>query len=122
MKRTITLDVFRSEFYKDPTYVVFFSDEGLEILYNYLIDLEKQTGKEIEFDIKDICSKYVELGYWDIIDNYELDLESCETDNEIDKYVEAFLKEKKAFIGKTKQNTYVFNYSIINNEWRNNEH
>jgi len=37
-----------------------FSYEGLEALYDYLIELEEDIGKEIELDVISICCDYSE--------------------------------------------------------------
>ena len=37
-----------------------FTYEGLECLYNYLIDYEQDTGEEIELDVIALCCDYSE--------------------------------------------------------------
>jgi hypothetical protein len=47
MKDTITLDTFRDEMIKEEHG---FSWEGATALFDYLVELEEDTGEEMEFD------------------------------------------------------------------------
>ena len=44
-----------------------FSYEGLEALYDYLIDYEESTGEEIELDVIALCCEYSE---WEDIEEF----------------------------------------------------
>ena len=74
MKKTITLHTFRNDF--QAIRPGQFSYEGLAALFEYLEDLESQTGEEIELDVTAICCEYTE---------YE-DLESFWQDYDKDEY------------------------------------
>ena len=58
MYKDICLSNFRAEFtsYDRDN----FSYEGLEVLYEYLIDLEEDCGITIELDIIALCCEYTE--------------------------------------------------------------
>jgi len=59
MKKTINLQNFRQAF-KDYNRENNFSYEGLEALFNYLEQLEEDTGSTIELDVIAICCDYNE--------------------------------------------------------------
>ena len=44
-----------------------FTYEGLECLYNYLLDFEQDTNTEIELDVIALCCDYQE---WDNLEEY----------------------------------------------------
>ena len=70
MKKTIDLYDFVKEF-KDYGRMENFTEKGLEALYNWLIDMENDTGIEMELDVIGICcdfSQYETLS--EIIDDY----------------------------------------------------
>ena len=70
MKNTITLYDFIREF-KDYGRMENFTENGLEALYNWFIDMENDTGIEMELDVIGICcdfSQYETLS--EIIDDY----------------------------------------------------
>ena len=59
MKETINLSRFRDAFQirKDS-----FSYEGLEALFDFLLDCEESTGEELELDPIGLCGEYIEYG------------------------------------------------------------
>jgi len=59
MKKTINLQNFRQAF-KDYNRENNFSYEGLEALFDYLNNLEDDTGSAIELDVIAICCDYNE--------------------------------------------------------------
>ena len=58
MKKSVTITDFMDAFEK--TRPANFTYEGLECLYNYLIDYEQDTGTEIELDVIALCCDYSE--------------------------------------------------------------
>ena len=81
MKQTITLHDFRNAFYnmgrKDS-----FSYGGLEILFDYLEELEQATGEEMELDVISLCGEFKESTIDDLISEYDIDISDCDTDDE----------------------------------------
>ena len=58
MKKSVTITDFIDAFEKmRPSN---FTYEGLESLYNYLIDFEQDTGEELELDVIAFCCDYSE--------------------------------------------------------------
>ena len=58
MKKSVSIIDFMYAFEK--TRPANFTYEGLECLYNYLIDYEQDTGTEIELDVIALCCDYSE--------------------------------------------------------------
>ncbi len=79
MKQTINLSDFRDAFQKiRPNN---FSYEGLEVLFNYLEELEKDSGEELELDVIALCCDYTESSVEDALESYNLDtLEDLENE------------------------------------------
>jgi hypothetical protein len=59
MKTTVTLSSFRQAF-QDAGRSNHFSWEGLEVLFDYLEELEKDTGAEMELDVSALCCDFAE--------------------------------------------------------------
>jgi len=85
MKTNVNLNDFRDAFQRSrPKY---FSYEGLEALYNWLIDLENDIGHEEELDVIALCcdfSEYKDLAEFQAdynVDDYTCieDIEECTT-------------------------------------------
>jgi hypothetical protein len=73
-----------------------FSYEAKEALFNYLEQLEEDTGEPIELDVIALCCEYQESGVDDIIEENGLDASSCEDDRRA--LVEDFLNEHTTVI------------------------
>ena len=80
MKQTIDLYTFRNAFYnmgrKDS-----FSYGGLEILFDYLEELEQTTGEEIELDVISLCGEFTESAIDELISAYDIDISDCDPDD-----------------------------------------
>jgi hypothetical protein len=57
-----------------------FSDDALRALFEYLEDLEEDTGEPIELDVIGLCCDYQEADVDDIIEENGLDVSGCEDD------------------------------------------
>jgi hypothetical protein len=76
-----------------------FSYTGLQILFDYIEELEESTGEEIELDVIALCCDYEESCYEDVRTAYELDEDA--SDEEIQEYLEnrtSFCGEKSGVI------------------------
>lgn len=93
MKKNIGLDGFRKEFinYNRTN----FSYNGQEALFNYLTDLEEDTGHEIELDIIALCCDYTEYETLeDIQKDYDIkDIEELEDNTFVIKFDNGFIVE-----------------------------
>lgn len=73
MITTIYRNEFIDTFKKSDTYKNNFTYDGLEALFEYLEQLEEDTGT-IEFDIVGICCDYTEFATaWDAMELYQPD-------------------------------------------------
>ena len=78
MYQEITSSQFSDWFLTSDTYKNNFSYKGLKSLYNYLVDLEEDTGDNIEFDPVAICCEYSEYENLEEIKNNYNDIETIE--------------------------------------------
>jgi hypothetical protein len=78
MKNTVNNSQFHDAFYRAGRGSQF-SYEGLEVLFNYLEQLEGDTGHEIELDVIGLCCEYAECDSEQIAKDYNIALEG-ETD------------------------------------------
>ena len=83
MKQTINFSQFCDSFYKHGRSNQF-SHEALEILFNYLEQLESDTGQEIELDVVGLCCEYSESDTAQIAKDYNFALEG---ESDIPQYV-----------------------------------
>ena len=98
MKTTVSLYDFREAFRtcgRDEQ----FSDEGLEVLFDYLEQYEEDTGEELELDVVALCCDYYEDTVESIAANYSIDLTECEDEEEQAEAVRAYLDDNGAFVG-----------------------
>jgi hypothetical protein len=78
-----------------------FSYEGLNALFDYLEDYEEQTGEEIELDVIALCCDYCEDTYEGIAKNYIIDLEGCESEQDMIEAVRDYLNDNTTLVGET---------------------
>ena len=78
MYQEITSSDFSDWFLTSETYKNNFSYKGLKSLYNYLVDLEEDTGDNIEFDPVAICCEYSEYENLEEIKNNYNNIETIE--------------------------------------------
>lgn len=102
MKTTINLNYFHDAF-KRMERNKQFSYEALDILYEYLTDLEDATGEEIELDVIAICCQYCEETWQEIESAYVIDMEDIGDDDEEAKKerVKEYLMDEGVYIGET---------------------
>ena len=81
MKQTVNLSAFMDAFHAYKRYDQF-GYTALRILFEYLEELESETGEELELDVIALCCDYSVDTAQDIADQYGIDLTDCEDDNE----------------------------------------
>lgn len=77
MKITVSLSKFRDAF-KDYGREESFSYEGLEIIFDYLLEYEESTGEELELDVIAICGDFTEYDLDDVNNYYDEEFEDLE--------------------------------------------
>ena len=68
-----------------------FSHEALEAIFDYLEDYSDSTGEPVELDIVAICCEWAEMTWKEIAVSYDVDLSSCDDDDERIGEIESFL-------------------------------
>jgi hypothetical protein len=58
-----------------------FSRDGLWAIYDYLTELEADTGEELELDVIAVCCDYTEDTFAGIVDAYDIDLADVDEDD-----------------------------------------
>ena len=59
-----------------------FTYEGLQSLYSYLEQLSEDLGEDIKLDVIALCCEWYESTPKELIDEYGIDVSSCEDDDE----------------------------------------
>jgi hypothetical protein len=85
-----------------------FSYNGLEILFDYLTDLENDIGDEIEFDPVSFRSDYSESAVADIISDYLIDIQDGLSESELLEKIIQVLNDDTIVLGITHQGTIVY--------------
>lgn len=73
-----------------------FSREGLELLFDYLEELDP----DMELDVVALCCDYCEDTMEDIIHSYSIDVEDMDEDDTVEA-VRSFLNENTVLVGET---------------------
>ena len=112
MKKTIDFNQFRDGFQENAG----FSFEGLEILFDFLEEMEEGQEVESEFDPVGIMCEYSELTTAEFLADYsytftasepEEDETEDETEERTEEEIETFLSDHTCFVGKTdRENQY----------------
>jgi hypothetical protein len=101
MKQTVYLGDFRDAFHKMGRGEQF-SYEGLGILFNWIEQLDDDTGEETELDVIALCCDFAEMTLEELIKAYDL-----EDDTTLDEAYQ-WIAEQTLLCGKTDQDTFVF--------------
>ena len=107
MKTTIDFFDFQEAFRsygRDGSY----TREGLEMLFNYLEEIESGTGQELELDVVAICCDYDENHWEDVAANYRVDLSDCEDEEDKIEAVRDYLEENTMLIGEPLTGTFLY--------------
>lgn len=105
MKTTVTFSTFAQAF-RDMNRPDNFSREGLKALFDFLEDMEDQTGEEYELDVIALCCEFAESRIEEIIRDYSIDLSGDE--EEIVDIVEDYLNENTMLVAKLDSGSFVY--------------
>ena len=75
-----------------------FSYEALGHLFNYLEQLEEDSGTELELDVVAICCDFAEDTFEQIADQYNIDITECEDEEEKQQVVADYLTDEGVYI------------------------
>ena len=109
MKQTINVYDFRNAFYKMGR-ADQFSYDGLEILFDYIEELEQATGEEVELDVIALCCDYAESTIDELISAYDIDISDCDPDDDeaIRETVMEYIQENTSVCGVTSDGSVVY--------------
>ena len=96
--QTVDIHSFRDAF-KHANRESNFSYEGLEILFDHLENLSEETGEDFNLDVIALCCEYEEASWYDVAENYNIDLSDCEDDSEIQDTIYEYLTENTSVCG-----------------------
>ena len=85
-----------------------FSVDGLEILFNYLEEIEQGQEKEIELDPIALRCDFAESSPYEIAEDYDIDISEATNDDEVIEIVQDFIDHNSAWVGVTDQKTIVY--------------
>jgi hypothetical protein len=104
MKQTVNFQTFCNAFKQiRPDN---FSYDGLGILFDYLTELENDTGEQLELDVIAICCDFAEADAQEIAKQYDLTI--SDNEDEAKDYVYQFLSEKGVLVDTTTIGTFVY--------------
>ena len=109
MKQTVNLHDFRDAFYRMGRKENF-SWEGLEILFNYLEEVERDMGEEIDLDVIALCCDYAESTIDELISDYDIDVSDCDPDDDeaIKETVMEYMGQNTVVCGETSDGSIVY--------------
>jgi hypothetical protein len=107
MKTTVDFSDFRDAF-RDHDRENNYTHEGLMMLFEYLEELEGDTGEEIELDVIAICCDYDENHWGDVAANYSIDLKDHEDEDDKIEAVRDYLSENTTLVGEPLPGTFLY--------------
>lgn len=84
-----------------------FSYEALELIYDYLTELEDSTGEEVELDVIAICCEYSEESAESIAELYGIELDSEDEEDQLQQ-VKDFIETESILVGVTDSGSIVY--------------
>lgn len=106
MKTTVYFNDFREAF-RAFNRLDNFSHEGLETLFDYLMEYEDSTGEELELDVIALCCDFNEDHYEDIAKNYDIDISDL-TEGKAKQAVMDYLCDNTSVCGETSSGSIVY--------------
>lgn len=99
MKTTVNLFDFQRAF--EELRPDNFTNEALEVLFDYFEEIEESTGEELEFDVIGICCEFSEDTTENLIAAYSIDVDQTQSEEEIKSQVLDYLADRGALIDST---------------------
>lgn len=106
MKTTVYFNDFRDAF-RTFNRLDNFSREGLETLFDWLMEYEASTGEETELDVVALCCNFNEDHYEDIAQNYDIDIEGL-TEGKAKQHVMDYLCDNTSVVGETSSGSILY--------------
>ena len=83
-----------------------FSYEALQLLFEYFEELEESCDMEIELDPISICCDFTEATKAELVSDYEIELNSLNTEDEDEDEISAYLQDNTSYVGRTEPSEY----------------
>jgi hypothetical protein len=106
MKTTVYFNDFRDAF-RAFDRLDNFSYEGLETLFDYLMEYEDSTGEEMELDVIALCCDFNEDHHEDIAQNYSIDIDGL-TEGKAKQAVMDYLCDNTTVCGETSSGSIIY--------------
>ena len=107
MKQTINLHQFRESFRLHER--TNFSYEGLEVLFDYLEDCERDTVEDYELDVIGLCCDFSEDTPEEIQRAYSIE-HDADDEGSLSDAVRQYLEDEGHFVGETETSFIYFNH------------
>ena len=107
MKQTVNFSTFVDAFRSYDRYDQFGYD-ALEVLFNYMEQLEEDCDEELELDVIALCCDYSVDSPDDIAKQYSIDLYGCEDDQDKLDTVTDWLNDRTSVCGATPSGQIVY--------------
>lgn len=98
MKQSVNFSAFCDAFHAYNRYNQF-GYTALQILFDYLEELEQDTGEELELDVISLCCDYSVDSVADIASKYDIDTSGCEDGDERFDTVMEYLRDNTSVCG-----------------------
>jgi len=83
-----------------------FSYEALQLLFEYFEEMEESCDMEIELDPISICCDFTEATKAELVSDYEIELNSLNTEDEDEDEISAYLQDNTSYVGRTEPSEY----------------
>ena len=100
MKQTVNKSDFHGAF-RDCGRLDQFSYGARDMLFDFLEEMEQDTGEEYELNVIGLCCDFYEDDWQSIADNYSIDLSDCGDGDEREQAVIDYLQDNTMYIGQT---------------------
>ena len=85
-----------------------FSYDGKRALFDFIEQMDEDTGQETELDVIALCCEFAESSLEDIINNYRIDMSEAEDDVEEAHIVEEYLRNNTLIIAKLNDGGFIY--------------
>ena len=84
-----------------------FSYDGKRALFDFIEQMDEDTGQETELDVIALCYEFAESSLEDIINDYCIDVADAEDDDEKADMVEEYLQDNTMLVSRNGE-TFVY--------------
>lgn len=107
MKQSINFFSFREAF-RQYDRLGHFPDNGLSLLFDYLEEIEQDTGEEMELDVVGLCCDFCQSDPDTIAQDYCIEIDQDSDDEEKEQQVMQYLEDNTIVVGKTNKGEILY--------------